>query len=62
MILAFILIILAALLRTFAPWGFPEQSSLFIEYSGIAWLLAYGIFVFNYGPMLLKARLDGHPG
>jgi len=62
MTLAFILIILAALLRTFAPWGFPEQSSLFIEYSGIAWLLAYGIFVFNFGPMLLKARLDGHPG
>jgi uncharacterized protein involved in response to NO len=60
--LAFVFIILATLLRTFGPWGFPQHSTLFMEYSGIAWLLAYTIFVFSYGPMLLKARIDGRPG
>ncbi|HEX5361506.1 MAG TPA: NnrS family protein [Fluviicoccus sp.] len=26
------------------------------------WALAFGIFVWRYGPMLMQARVDGHPG
>ena len=26
------------------------------------WALAFGIFVWRYGPMLGRARVDGHPG
>ena len=30
--------------------------------AGICWTLAFGIFVWRYAPMLVKARVDGHPG
>lgn len=28
----------------------------------LCWVLAFGLFIRGYGPMLLKARVDGHPG
>jgi uncharacterized protein involved in response to NO len=30
--------------------------------AGVCWTLAFGIFVWRYAPMLVKARVDGHPG
>ncbi|MBL4940736.1 MAG: NnrS family protein [Colwellia sp.] len=59
---AYIFIILAALIRAFGPWLFPAKTLLFIDVSGTFWLLAFGIFVITYAPMLMRARKDGRPG
>lgn len=62
MSIAFILINVAALVRTFGPWAIPEKTLLFIDISGGFWLLAFTLFVISYGPMLVKGRIDGRPG
>jgi uncharacterized protein involved in response to NO len=59
---AFAMIFVAMILRAFGPWLMPEQQLLFIDLSVIAWFVAYGLFVFIYGPMLAKPRADGRPG
>lgn len=60
--LAFITIVFASVLRTFGPWLLPEKTMLFIDVSGFFWIVSFSLFVIIYGPMLLKARLDGRPG
>lgn len=62
MTFAYILITLAALVRALGPWILPEKTMIFIDISGTFWLLAFGIFVVTYGPMLMTARKDGRPG
>jgi len=62
MTIAYVLINLAALVRTFGPWAVPEKTLLFIDISGGFWILAFVIFIVGYGPMLIKARKDGRPG
>jgi uncharacterized protein involved in response to NO len=62
MTFAYIFMILAALVRSLGPWVLPEKALVFIDISGTFWLLAFGIFVITYGPMLMSARKDGRPG
>ncbi|MBU2869767.1 NnrS family protein [Colwellia sp. E2M01] len=62
MSVAFVLINLAALARTFGPWAMPEKTLMFIDMSGAFWILAFTIFIIGYAPMLMKGRLDGRPG
>lgn len=62
MTVAYICIFLAALIRALGPWALPEKTLLFIDISGTFWLLAFGIFVVTYAPMLMSARKDGRPG
>ena len=62
MTFAYILIALAGLIRSLGPWVLPEKTLLFIDISGTFWLLAFGIFVVTYAPMLMNARKDGRPG
>lgn len=62
MTVAYILISLAALVRTFGPWGLPEKTLLFIDISGAFWIGAFVIFIIGYAPMLTKGRKDGRPG
>jgi len=59
---AYTAITLAALIRAFGPWILPEKTLLLIDISGTFWLLAFGIFVITYAPMLTSARKDGRPG
>lgn len=59
---AFLCIVTSAIARSFGPWVFPENTAIFIDISGILWILAFGIFVFNYGPILMSARADKHIG
>lgn len=59
---AYLFITLAALIRTFGPLISPEKTLVFIDISGTFWLLAFGIFVITYAPMLMAARKDGRPG
>ena len=62
MALAYILISLAALVRTFGPWGLPDKTLLLIDISGGLWIGAFAIFIVGYAPMLMSARKDGRPG
>ncbi len=62
MTFAYIFITLAALVRALGPWGLPEKTLLFIDISGTFWLLAFGIFIVTYAPMLMSPRKDGRPG
>jgi len=59
---AYFFIILAALIRAIGPLIAPEKTLVFVDVSGTFWLLAFGIFVVTYAPMLMKARKDGRPG
>jgi uncharacterized protein involved in response to NO len=60
--LAFSLIFVAALIRAIGPWAFAQHTNLFIDLSGLCWLIGYSIFIVKVGPMLTKARIDGGPG
>ncbi|MFC0445435.1 NnrS family protein [Pseudidiomarina halophila] len=62
MSLAFLLVILAALLRVFAAWFWPEAAYQWYLYAGAAWVLAYLIYVIVYLPILTLPRADGRPG
>ncbi|MGB1198155.1 MAG: NnrS family protein [Thalassotalea sp.] len=62
MSLAFIALIITALIRTFAPAIWPEHYTLIINSAGYLWLTAFMIFIFYYGPMLISPRADGRPG
>ena len=62
MTFAYILITLSALVRALGPWVLPDKTLVFIDISGTFWLLAFGIFIVTYAPMLMNARKDGRPG
>jgi len=49
--------IAAALLRVGAGL-MPHAQGTMLEAAGIAWIVAFGLFLFEYGPMLLSARLE----
>jgi uncharacterized protein involved in response to NO len=59
---AFALILIAALLRGFIPILFPQWSVWGIAAASTGWLVAYGIFIVYFSPMLVAARIDGRPG
>lgn len=61
-VLAFVLVNLAALTRVFPPLFWPGQYPLWLSLSGGLWILAFGLFLWIYGPMLLQPRVDGRPG
>jgi uncharacterized protein involved in response to NO len=47
--------ILAATLRISAGL-MPDTYGIMLEAAGAAWIAAFAIFLFEYGPMLLRAR------
>ena len=49
--------ILAALLRIGAGLA-PDAYPLMVDLAGAAWIAAFGIFLFEYGPMLLEPRRE----
>lgn len=59
MTLAFILLNLACLCRVLLIVFFPL---LALWLAGVCWALAFALYAWRYGPMLLRARVDGHPG
>lgn len=59
---AYICVLVGALCRVFIPACLPEYSNLGIGIAGVLWVLAFGIYCFYYGPMLLTTRADGRPG
>jgi uncharacterized protein involved in response to NO len=59
MTLAFILLNLACLSRVVLILFFPLAA---LWLAGLCWALAFALYAWRYGPMLLRARVDGHPG
>ena len=59
---AFFLINLAALLRVIFPWVSPVHTVFWLTLSSVAWTGAYGLFLWQEGPMLWRPRADGRPG
>lgn len=62
MSVAFVLILVAALARVVIPGFFPVAASWGIGIAALCWVIAYGIFVFYYFPMLTAERIDKRPG
>ena len=59
---AFVLINLAALLRVALPLVFPGVYAQSMLAAGLAWVLAFAVFVVVYAAVLLRPRVDGKPG
>ncbi|MBW3812566.1 NnrS family protein [Aeromonas hydrophila] len=59
---AFALVIMAALFRVVIPLFWPAYTLHGWNLSGLAWSLAYGLFVWVYAPILTSPRADGRPG
>ena len=62
MSIAFLLIFIAAIVRGYLPIFIPDSIMMIYHASAGIWYLSFGLFVFHYGPMLLKNRIDGRPG
>lgn len=62
MVLAFALVILAALLRVVMAWWLPGMLVTWYHWSAIAWVLAYVLYIAVYTPILTQPRADGRPG
>jgi uncharacterized protein involved in response to NO len=59
---AFVLINLAALLRVALPLVFPGVYAQSMLAAGLAWVIAFAVFVVVYATVLLRPRVDGKPG
>ena len=61
MVLAFVIIYSAFLLRVFGSYIFDSYATV-IAMTAMLWAIAYGCFVVMYMPILTKPRVDGQPG
>ncbi|MDD1979758.1 MULTISPECIES: NnrS family protein [Pseudomonas] len=59
MTLAFVLLNLAGVCRVVLVHWLPLVG---LWLAGLCWLLAFALYAWQYTPMLLRARVDGHPG
>ncbi|ELI6433713.1 NnrS family protein [Aeromonas salmonicida subsp. salmonicida] len=59
---AFALVIVAAVIRVVIPLLWPAYTLHGWNLSGLAWVGAYGLFVWVYAPILTSPRADGRPG
>jgi uncharacterized protein involved in response to NO len=57
-IVLYLLVTLGAVLRVAAPFGLFDYLGG-IELAGLAWAAAFLMFLFTYGPMLIRPRIDG---
>lgn len=61
-VLAYGLVLVAALLRVLASILPPALYALLLVLAAIAWSLAFGLFLWRFTPWLLQTRLDGKDG
>ncbi|WP_262359948.1 NnrS family protein, partial [Vibrio cholerae] len=59
---AFIALLLAAVVRGLGVGLLPQQLLIWVNLSAALWVIAFALFVLRFGAMLLKPRVDGHPG
>ena len=56
------LVQLAAVLRVFMPLFAPQWSVAAVVAAGVLWAGAFMLLTAGFGPMLVKARIDGRSG
>ena len=61
-VVAFVLLIAAAVTRVFLPIIFFEQYLLWIQASQVLWIMSFGLFLIVYFPVLVQPRVDGKAG
>ena len=59
---AYVLVHLAAAVRVFLPFLFPQAYVALILLSAALWSAAFAVFTLAYIPILTRPRLDGQPG
>ncbi len=59
---AYVTLTVGALLRVFGGAIVPDHYLLTLSASGLAWVIAFAIFVWVYAPILMAPRLDGRQG
>ncbi|CAM5216128.1 NnrS family protein [Alishewanella longhuensis] len=62
MTLAFLLVLLAGMSRTLFMLWLPAQTSHWLTFSIVAWVLAFSIYIVVYASVLTSPRPDGRPG
>jgi len=58
----YVLVHLAAAVRVFLPFLFPQAYVALIVLSAALWSAAFAVFTLAYIPILTRPRLDGQPG
>jgi uncharacterized protein involved in response to NO len=61
-VLAYALVALAALARTFGPVLLPQHAVAMLAVAGALWVAAFASFLAVFAPILLRPRADGKPG
>ena len=59
---AFVLVMLACVLRVLGPIVVPSQYVASVIASAVAWSLAFALYAVRYAIVLTRPRLDGKPG
>ena len=62
LIYALALLISGVIFRVFFPLLWPEEYLIWIALAQVFWILAFGIFLLLYYPILTRPRIDGLPG
>lgn len=60
--IAFLCIGLAATFRVLLPLVAPRTYLTGVKLSAVMWIIAFGLYLVEYGPILVRARRDGQPG
>ncbi len=58
-VLAYVAIAIAAVVRVFGPLLLPGSVEGVLLFSGAFWMIAFGIFVFEFAPILFSPRIGG---
>ena len=58
----YVMVLLAALVRVFAPVAAPEYTINAVLCSAALWSAAFALYFVRYWPVLTRARIDGRPG
>ncbi|MFC0397919.1 NnrS family protein [Paraburkholderia rhizosphaerae] len=61
-IAAYVLMIVAALVRVFGPWAVPGAAVFWIDLAGASWCVAFVLYLTKYAPYLTRSRIDGKAG
>jgi uncharacterized protein involved in response to NO len=61
-VLAYALVMAAAALRVLVPLAAPQWMVHALVCAALAWTVAFAIYLYVYGPWLVKTRLDGKDG
>jgi uncharacterized protein involved in response to NO len=59
---AYVLITIAVCIRVFSGAVSPTSYLLVLSVAGVAWSLAFLLYLIAYAPVLMLPRADGKPG